>query len=299
MATARKIGVTDREIDALKTAVVAALADDAMAPAELKTAVGEKARSLGEEGKRRGMTTTLPLALGLLQSEGHIRRNPVNGRLDTQRYTYTLWNPPPGRFPDETESAAEIARLFFNWIGAATLKDFRDFTAFSARTAQAACDRAGLLPFAEGTDLLGLPGVKAEFDAFEPSPEPIYNLVGNLDTFLILRRTGAFWLQREDETRLAPTDKGMRPISELSELWSHAILDRGRLVGLWEFDADAGSIAWTSWIPVDDALLAALERVEQYIRNDLGDARSFSLDSPGSRRPRLAAIHDLQKAGSA
>ena len=45
-------------------------------------------------------------------------------------------------------------------------------------------------------------------------------------------------------------------------------------------------------------MLAELESVERYIRDDLGDARSFSLDSPGSRRPRLDAIHALQKANA-
>lgn len=34
----------------------------------------------------------------------------------------------------------------------------------------------------------------------------------------------------------------------------------------------------------------AVERTQDYVRNELGDARSFSLDSPKSREPRLAAL---------
>ena len=55
--------------------------------------VGGAARSLGPEGKTKGLTTTLPLALGNLQAEGEIRRVPTDGRLDQQRYRYAAWRP--------------------------------------------------------------------------------------------------------------------------------------------------------------------------------------------------------------
>jgi hypothetical protein len=57
-------------------------------PAQLKDELGDRVRNLGEEGRNRGQTTTLPAALGLLQAAGEIRRVPVNGRLDQQRYAY-------------------------------------------------------------------------------------------------------------------------------------------------------------------------------------------------------------------
>lgn len=298
IATARKLSVQDEEVEALKTAVVEALANGALDPAELKTVLGNRVRNLGEEGKKRGLTTTLPLALGLLQTEGRIRRKPTNGRFDTQRYAYERWEPAlaiDALWTDEA-AGAECARLYFSWTGAATLKEFREFTAFTVRRAQASCDRAGIVSFAPDTDLLGLPGARADFDAFEPLTEPTYRLVSSLDSFLLLRRGCQFWLTDEDRTRMAPTDKGMLPLSGLGELWSHAILDRGRLVGLWEFDPEEGKIAWMTWIAPNDALLASIEAAERYVRDDLGDARSFSLDSPKSRSPRIAALRELQQA---
>ena len=141
VVTARKLGVEAEEIDGLKAAVADALRSGPLAPVELKSALGTRVRNLGEEGKRRGLTTTLPVALGLLQTEGIIRRKPTNGRLDTQRYAYELWEPPLARMPDEEEAATEVAKLFFHWTGAATLKEFRDFSAFTLRDAQAACER--------------------------------------------------------------------------------------------------------------------------------------------------------------
>ena len=70
----------------------------------------------------------------------------------------------------------------------------------------------------------------------------------------------------------------------------HAIMDRGRVVGLWEFDTESISIAWLPFIKKDKALEAAVKRTEAYVRDQLGDARSFSLDSPKSRVPRVEAL---------
>lgn len=293
IALARKLGVADAEIETLKEAIVACLATGPLTPAALKGPLGDTVRNLGDEGKKKGLTNTLPLALSLLQSEGRIRRKPTNGRLDTQRYAYERWDPPLEKLPDDEEAATELARLFFTWAGAATLKEFRDFSAFTARAAQPACERAGIVPFDEGTGLLGLPGARKEFERFELPAEASYSLVGNLDPFLALRRGAAFWLQEEDGARQAPTETGMRPLSGLAELWSHAILDRGRLVGLWEFDGENGGIVWTSWVPADESLRSAVAATDQYIRNDLGDARSFSLDSPASRRSRLDGLRGM------
>jgi len=95
MKTAYKLGVTDKEVDKLSDAVVQALSKDSLSPDEIREATGKASRSLGEEGKKKGVTTTLPLALGRLQVMGEIRRVPINGRLDQQRYQYTLWRPNP------------------------------------------------------------------------------------------------------------------------------------------------------------------------------------------------------------
>jgi hypothetical protein len=48
----------------------------------------------------------------------------------------------------------------------------------------------------------------------------------------------------------------------------------------------------------DKALRAEIERTTAYVRDQLGDARSFSLDSPKSRAPRLAALRQAGMPGS-
>jgi hypothetical protein len=293
IATARRLGVEDAEVERLKSAVPEALAGGPLSPADLKTKLGDKVRNLGEEGKKRGLTTTLPLALGLLQMEGRIRRKPTNGRLDTQKYDYELWDPPVAGIPDEATAGKQLAELFFRWTGAATLKDFRTFSAFTVKRAQLACDQAGIIAFGSEPGLLCLPGSREEFEAFDMPSKPAYSLVGNLDSFLHYRRTGTFWLHEEDKGRMVPTDKGVAASSELMELWSHAILDRGRLIGLWEYDGENGEIVWSTWLPADNELREKVADTERYIREELGDARSFSLDSPVSRRPRLEVLRGM------
>ena len=70
MKVARRLGVTDAEVDKLSAKVVSALAKGALDTDEIRQAAGGAIRSLGEEGKKKGLTSTLPLALGFLQSAG-------------------------------------------------------------------------------------------------------------------------------------------------------------------------------------------------------------------------------------
>ena len=43
------------------------------------------------------------------------------------------------------------------------------------------------------------------------------------------------------------------------------------------------------------ALKAEVARSESFVRDQLGDARSFSLDSPETRRPRIAALRAAKR----
>jgi hypothetical protein len=59
---------------------------------------------------------------------------------------------------------------------------------------------------------------------------------------------------------------------------------------LWEFDPEADSMVWASFIPKNKDLEKAVARTEELVRGQLGDARGYSLDSVKSRAPRLAAL---------
>ena len=260
LKVARKLGVTDAEIANLRAAVVTALGAGPLDPDSLRKAVADAARLLGPEGAKKGITTTLPVALGLLQSAGEIRRIPLNGRIDQQRYRYAAWKcPVHGTF-------ADLARRFFSWIGAATATDFQGFAGLGVKAAKAALDPLRLVDL--GTGLLALPEDHEAFLKFQVPKRPQYALVSSLDSF-------GFW----------------RPVE------GHTILDRGQAIGRWEFDAATGTIVWAlSESRSDNALEKAVRETEAFVREDLGDARSFSLDSPKSRAPRIEALRKAAQA---
>src|SRR5207253_65518 len=99
-------------------------------------------------------------------------------------------------------------------------------------------------------------------------------------------------LAEEDRGQMMMGERGLKKVGAVQDLTSHGILDRGRVIGLWEFDPAEGRIAWSTFIPKNAELAAAVQRTEAFIRDQLGDARSFSLDSPESRKPRLEALRD-------
>lgn len=285
---AAKMGVTEKEIDKLCDAVVGALEKGPLEPEEIREATGKASRSLGEEGKKKGVTTTLPLALGRLQAAGDIRRVPVNGRLDQQRYRYAAWKPnPTAKFKlSADEVQTELARRYFQWTGPATIAEFQWFSALSGKAAKAALEPLKLESF-DGERLM-LPEHREELEAFQIPRQAQYALVSSIDGISLLRRDLKSLVDEADLSHKLLQRGG--PTRHVDDLPSHGIFDRGRLVGLWEYDPAAESIAWISFIPRNRDLTKAVERTEQFVRDELGDARSFSLDSPKSRVPKIEEL---------
>lgn len=293
MAAARKLGVTDKEIDALCKAVLKALTGCVLTPDAVRDATGNASRSLGEEGKKKGLTTTLPLALGRLQTTGDIRRVPVNGRLDQQRYAYTRWTPNPrdGTTLTSADANAAIAARYFRWIGPATMKEFQWFSGLGVKVASDAVVKLQLQPISAGSDLLLPAAEMAALQSFKAPTKPHYALVSSLDTIIAARRTVIDLLDADDLERDVMSDSSVKKIGRLIDLPSHAILDRGQLIGLWEFDTDANEIVFRLFSgKADAALKAKIAETQAYVCDQLGDARSFSLDSPKSRVPRIKSL---------
>jgi hypothetical protein len=121
------------------------------------------------------------------------------------------------------------------------------------------------------------------FERFKAPSQPQYVLVGAIDGISLLR-------QDAQDLLVAAAPKKFQKMIGGKDFVSHLILDRGRVVGLWEYDPAAESIAWASFAPPDAALTEAVRRTENFVREQLGDARGFGLDSPKSRAPRIEAL---------
>jgi hypothetical protein len=291
----RKLPVTREEIDELRGTVLAILeaADAPMDPAAIREAAGGAVRSLGEEGKKKGHGTTLPMTLGLLQSQGRIRRVPAGGRLDQQRFGYVRWSPSPldGYAADLDAAHTELARLYFGWAAPASLKHFQWFSGLSATIARKAVAPLGLMPVTGSEQLLLPPEQAEDFAAFQVPREPSYALVTAFDGVHLLHRDLGRLLDGPDAGRPVPGGKPGRVLGDEPDPPTMIIVDRGRIAGLWEYDVETRDIAYLAFGPADGALKEAVARTADFIREQLGDARTVSLDSPRGRAPRIAALH--------
>src|SRR5262249_8351660 len=117
-----RCGVTDKELDKLCDAILKEVGRDSLEPKQLHAALGDKlVRSLGEAGKKYGIATALPLALGKPHVDGKVRRISTTGRLDNQRFRYAKWDV---KLPKIDDAPRLLAERFFRWMGPSTLQEF-------------------------------------------------------------------------------------------------------------------------------------------------------------------------------
>lgn len=284
-----RLGVDRGEMTLLEEQILHVLseAEGPMDPKQLKDELGESVRTLGEEGKKKGVATTLPTALGLLQADGRIRRVPVNGRLDQQRYAYTLWALPPGKLGPEDARTQLIGR-YLGWTGGATLKQSQWFTGFTVAQSRAALADVGAVEqsTAGGDVLWMLPDDVERLAAFTPPEEEQIQLLAGTDSLVLQRRNSADLFAEEDKGRKVLNST----LALQADLPDHPILDRGRIIGLWQYDPGTARIAYWLFRGPTPAATQRIAEVEAWIQEDLGDFRSFSLDSVASRQERIDAL---------
>ncbi|MDP5226614.1 MULTISPECIES: crosslink repair DNA glycosylase YcaQ family protein [Arthrobacter] len=296
-----KLGVDPAEVDALAEDVVTVLdgCDGPLDPAGLRDVLGDKVRSMGEEGRKKGVSTTLPTALGLLQRDGRIRRVPPSGRLDQQRFGYTTWDLPPSGLDDE-QARAELLRLYLSWTGGAGIKEIQWFTGFTVAQSKKAIAAVGAVECttAEGAQRWMLPSDVERLGSFRPGGTPQLRLLASSDALVLLRRNAAELIADP-----VVADDVLNGGSALSaDLEDHIVVDRGQIIGLWHYDPDAGKIA--AWLfpdleePQERAAREEIVRVGEWIAQDLGDFRSNSLDSPKGRRKRIDHLNGLAGLGA-
>jgi Winged helix DNA-binding domain len=297
-----RLGVDRSEMTLLEEQVLHTLAEASgpLDPKQLKEELGDSVRSLGEEGKKKGAATTLPTALGILQSQGRIRRVPVNGRLDQQRYAYELWGLPPSPLDDD-EARTELIRRYLGWTGGATLKQSQWFTGFTVAQSKAALAAVGAVEVPTGVTAAGgaplwmLPDDVGRLAAFEEPAEEQIQLLAGTDSLMLLRRNAADLLAEDGPEGDGPdganiAQRALGSLALQADLPDHPILDRGRIIGLWQYDPGKERIV--SWVfrnrtPAVDRRIA---EVQAWITEDLGDFRAFSLDSPASRQQRIDGL---------
>jgi hypothetical protein len=186
--------------------------------------------------------------------------------------------------------AAQVARRYFGWAGPATEKEFREFTGLTAKLAKAAM--AGLASCPDDPMRFMLSEDVSDYEAARVTQGRVV-LVSSLDPWLHSRRNLPTLLDASESERRVPYGKSLADATSLRDLDSHPIVQDGVLIGLWEFDHERQEIAAWAWRPSRE-VDAAVRETSEWIAKELGDFRSFSLDSPKSRVPRVELLRSLR-----
>lgn len=169
----------------------------------------------------------------------------------------------------------ELAERFVRWASPATLAEF----AWWAGTTQ-----------------------KAARSAFEKATPPKARATRARIVFLPVR-DNYLYFRRDAELFAAPEHRGValldwenRPttLAKLHAIHNHAIVESGRLIGVWDYDVDAREVAWATFGAPPKGLAREIAALEEFIARDLGRVRIYSADRGAALKGRLAAIRKMR-----
>lgn len=296
-----KAGATWAEVEACAAAVLEQLGEPATTDALRRLLPPGTVRSLGEAGKKVGLSSVLPAALRHLELSGRVERTLEGGRLDTERY---LWRRAAGPAPsgalfaeDAAARDSELLRLFLSWSGPATLKEFAAWSGVSSRDAAAASRLLDLRAVAVEEHAPDALVLAADLPALLEAPQPRGARLLSFEESLLVAHGGPRLLAApEDHGR--PLDAwGTAKASTLgtaTHVSQRTVLVDGRVAGYWELDADAGRVVTGLFRPLPprarDEVAALAESTARFLLEQVGHARSFSLDTDEGVRRRARAV---------
>lgn len=302
----QKVGVDDKELKAIGDEVLKVLRKGPLTPEALRQALPEgSVRSLGEKGKNLGMSSPLPTALRYLEFEGKLERTLEGGRLDSERYQWRVpaKNPLAGaKVPaSEVERNAAVARRFFASAGPATLKDLANWAGLAQKDARAAMDRLPLAP-------VTVDGLADEAFALEEdlpalrAPAPAAKSLSMLpfeDNFIALHGGPGLFVDPAHRGRSIPvwgTTRGTT-LGEATHMSMRALVEGDRIAGLWEYDPDEKRVVFGTFAPLSPARRKAAQALAddlgRFLREELGHAKSFVLDTDTALRERARLVKAL------
>lgn len=284
-----KLQISESELDALGGAILETVAAQPLTTAQLRKALPDAlVRSLGPDGKKMGLTSTLPLALRRLEFAGRLRRRPVDHRIDHERYVWVPDDLDVGPFGEGDLKA--LASLYLRWAGPSTRKELAAWTGLKqaqAKQGLAAC----------GARVMRL-GEEEVFVGPDPARPPTGRLVmlPAMDNLYALRAASKPLVDPAYvDVEVANFGPGGRStLGRMSQPIDRTLARDGEILGLWAWDPVERSIV-TSLAPKarelgrDGGLDRELDRVGGVIA-EVGHAKVFSIDSEAKLAGRAARL---------
>jgi hypothetical protein len=301
-----KVGVPLKEVADVGEAVLKALRKGPLMTDALRKALPEGVvRSLGEKGKKVGMSSTLPSALRHLEFEGKVERTLDTGRLDTERYHWRL----PAKSPftgakvpnDVAERNARVAEIFLKQAGPVSVGDFADWSGLSQRDARAAFEKLPVVPVAvEGysDEAFVLEQELAMLKEKAPAATSM-SMLSFEDNYLTFHGGPGLLTDPKHhslEVKKWGNTKGTT-LGDVKHVSARTLFDGDRMVGFWEYDPSSKSIVFNTFDPLPPkrkrAAQELAERLATFLQDDVGHARSFSLDTMEAVQERADVIKKM------
>ncbi len=267
----RKLPVERRVIETLAKKVVKAIGKNALTSDQLRRELpATSIDDLGDAGKRLGITSTLTAALKLLQAEGRVLRTTSDGRLDGRTHLYRIW---PDDIdispPDDLDSA--LAQRYLTWAAPASIDDFAWWAGIGKRAAKEAIGPLRI------DDVRTQPSRRDDEIILLPFRDNLFGLHRGLEPFV-----------EDDEAEVMDTGGKAVPAKDALMLHHNAIVVGGVLRGIWEFDGERIIIKVFGKAP--RGLDEAIAKMEQFIREQLGDHKYYAFDSGATRARRVVFV---------
>lgn len=298
-----RAGTTWAEIEEVGQAVADVLRQTPLTTDAIRRALpAGTVRSLGEAGKKLGLSSPLPVALRDLEFRSVVERTLEGGRLDTERYVWRLAQPtaPEAGHPTHTECDLldSITRIFFSQMGPATAASFAEWAGVAQRDALASIERVGLVPIAiDGyaplafIDEAGLPALS------QPVTYGDHVSFLSFEDNLIVPHGGpaSFCDPAHHDLQVMSwgTSKPV-PLGAAKHLSTRTILIGDRIAGFWELDPDAQELVTWLFEGANTTLAAHVESeataFARFLFEEVGHARAFSLDTDDAVRERATAL---------
>jgi hypothetical protein len=309
---AERAGIRPQELEDLGKAVLAELQGGGPRTTDgIKKALAPgSVRSLGERGKKVGVSSTLPPTLRRLEFAGRIARTPVDGHLDHEKYLWRATDGDPfaaGDLPDDPVLChARLLQHFVECAGVTTLALFCAWSGLTQRDARQALEHVDVEQVSAaglGDETLATPRLATllskvdEADAavaFLPFEDNLIHLAGGLAHLVAEKQHGLqvpTWGDMKGKNKVSP-------LGTSRFVMMRSILAEGRVRGFWEYDPDDHTVATHLFDPpkktVRAAIDAAADDLAQFLTADLGHGHSFSLDDDKELRTRLALLRKMR-----